>query len=527
VRGRERVRHERFEPGAALDLLALWGPAAAIVALHVLFATTYGIFRDELYYLSCARRLAWGYVDHPPLVALLTRAWTELFGDGLRVLRLLPALAVGGAAALTGSTARALGGGRFAVALAALATGLSPIWLSLGSILSMNAFDLLFWAALFRLLVALLAGGDPRLWLAFGGIAGLGLLNKISILFLGFGIAVGVVVARRWDVLRERFFWMGGAVAALLFAPHLLWQQIHGWPTLEFMENARRLKNIDFAAADFVREQLLLTGPVNALVWIAGLAALLVQGSLKRIRAIGFAYLAILAVMLTTAAKPYYMAAAYAALWAAGAVAFERATLGWRARPAFRAAFLFLLVGPRAAGAPDPAGRALRPLRRGARPGAGQRRAPRARPAAAVLRRHAGVAGDGGSGRPRRRPAPPGRACGGLRLRPELRRSGDGRAVRRGSPPSSGHLGAQQLVPVGPGRLRDGGGLDRPRRRPGAPRGAVLRGRRGRPLRLPRLHAVRRRSADLDRARTEDPDRRPLAPDQELQLTAPVDFLRA
>jgi hypothetical protein len=334
------------------DLLALWGPALAVFALHFAFATTYGIFRDEMYYLSCARRLAWGYVDHPPLVAALTWLWTAVAGDGLRALRVLPALAVAGATALAGSTARAMGGGRFAVALAGFAMGLAPVVLSLASVLSMNAFDLLFWAAIFRVLVALLDDGDERLWLAFGALAGLGLLNKISVLFLGFGVLAGLLVARRWEVLRGRWFWIGGAVAVLLFAPHLVWQQIHGWPTLEFMENARRDKNIDYGTADFLREQLLQTGPVNALVWLAGLLALLAQQNLRRFRALAFAYLAILAVMLSTAAKPYYLAPAYAVLWAAGAVAIERATLGWRSRAAFRVAAVLLLVGSALAIAP-------------------------------------------------------------------------------------------------------------------------------------------------------------------------------
>ena len=54
-----------------------------MLVLHTAFATTYGIFRDELYYLACAARLDWGYVDHPPLVAGVTALWTGVFGDSL------------------------------------------------------------------------------------------------------------------------------------------------------------------------------------------------------------------------------------------------------------------------------------------------------------------------------------------------------------------------------------------------------------------------------------------------------------
>lgn len=326
--------------------------ALGVLALHLLFATTYGIFRDELYYLSCAARLDWGYVDHPPLVALLTALWTALFGDGLFALRALPALAVAGATFLVGSTARRLGGGAFAAALAALAYGLAPVVLSLASVLSMNAFDLLFWAALTRLLAALLAGTDERLWLAFGALAGIGLQNKISVLFFGFGVVVGLLVARCVESFRSRWFWAGGGLAAALFLPHLVWQQLHAWPTLEFIENASRFKNVQHSVADFLRQQLLNGGPLNALVWLAGLGALLLAPELRRFRALGFAWLAVLGVLLATAAKPYYLAPAYAALFAAGGVAIERATLAWRGRAAIRWGFLAVLIATALAIAP-------------------------------------------------------------------------------------------------------------------------------------------------------------------------------
>ena len=341
---------------------AIWAPALAVLALALPFATRYGIFRDELYYLSCARRLAWGYVDQPPLVAALTALWTALCGDSLFALRLLPALATAATAALAGSLARGLGGGSFAALLAGLATGLAPVVLGLGSVLSMNAFDLLFWARALRLLVALAAGADERLWLAFGAVCGLGLLNKVSLLFLGFGVAVGIVAARRFDLVRTRYFWMGGGLAVALFLPHLVWQQAHGWPTLEFIDNARRLKNLEFSPLGFLVEQVAQTGPLAAPVWIAGLGALGFARRFRPYRLLGWAYLAVLAVMLSTAAKPYYLAPVYPALFAAGAVAIEGFTAARRGVAARRAAARALILG--AALLQAPLARPLLPVER-------------------------------------------------------------------------------------------------------------------------------------------------------------------
>jgi hypothetical protein len=309
----------------AADRWADLAPALAVLALHLAFARGYGVFRDEMYYLACGRHLAWGYVDHPPLVALVARLAGALFGTWLPGLRLFPALAHAAATWQTARLAGDLGGGRFARRLAGIGMALAPVALSIASILSMNAFDLLFWVLLFRLATRLLAGGDPRWALAFGAVAGVGLLDKISVLFVGFGIVVGLVAAGRWDVLRSKWFWTGGALAALLFAPHLVWQQAHGWPTLEFMDRARRLKMLEFSAPGFLGESAIQSG-ASVLVWLPGLLWMLVSRPARTFRPLAIAFLAVLALLVATHGKPYYLAPAFAAPLAAGGVAWERWT---------------------------------------------------------------------------------------------------------------------------------------------------------------------------------------------------------
>ncbi len=53
----------------------------------------YGWFRDELYYMACGEHLAWGYVDQPPLIALISWFARHVFGNSMLDVRLLPALA--------------------------------------------------------------------------------------------------------------------------------------------------------------------------------------------------------------------------------------------------------------------------------------------------------------------------------------------------------------------------------------------------------------------------------------------------
>jgi 4-amino-4-deoxy-L-arabinose transferase-like glycosyltransferase len=95
--------------------------AALKLAIHLPAIAHYGYFRDELYYIACAKHLAWGYVDQPPLSIALLAAVRGLFGDSLIAIRLLPLLAGVATVVLAGRLARELGGGRYALGLAALA----------------------------------------------------------------------------------------------------------------------------------------------------------------------------------------------------------------------------------------------------------------------------------------------------------------------------------------------------------------------------------------------------------------------
>ncbi|MDH3228128.1 MAG: glycosyltransferase family 39 protein, partial [Thermoleophilia bacterium] len=136
----------------------LGGIAFVKLALHLstnLFAG-YGIFRDELYYLACARHLAAGYVDHPPLsiwVLSLTRA---VLGESVFAIRLLPAIFGAATVLVIGLLAREMGGGRFAQGLAAAAATVSLIVIGYDVIYSMNALDLLLAALAVYSLVRLI-----------------------------------------------------------------------------------------------------------------------------------------------------------------------------------------------------------------------------------------------------------------------------------------------------------------------------------------------------------------------------------
>ncbi len=322
--------------------------AAAKLLLHLLTIDRYGVFRDELYYIDCARHLHWGYVDQPPLIAVIARValW---FGDALWILRLPAVLAGAALVVLAAALARELGGDRFAQTLAALCVVAAPAYLLFFHILTMNAFEALFWVGAAFLVARYLNTRDERLWLAFGALAGVGLLNKHSMLFMGFGLVAGLILAGEWRVLKSRWIWLGGALAFVIFLPHLVWQVTHCFPQLEMLRLTRAHRDIHLSPPLYFLDQVKALNPVGALVWIGGLIGAFVSARMRGARTFAWAYLVLLSLFTAIGAKVYYLYPIYGTSFALGAVAWEEWTQagapGWRRSLRWALPVLLVAVG--------------------------------------------------------------------------------------------------------------------------------------------------------------------------------------
>jgi hypothetical protein len=306
------------------QFLILLVPAAARFLLHLLYVGGWGLHGDELYYLACSEHLDWGYVDQPPLSLFLLHLQRAMFGDSMLSIRFLPALCGFFTVLLSGLLARRMGAALFGQLLSEICAFFAPVYLAVNHFFSMNAFDLLFWIMALYLIVCIIDGGKPVLWVWFGVVVGLGFENKISVLFLCFGLAVGLLLTKERRVLFTKWILPAGLVAILLMLPHLLWQISYGWPTLEWIANARAHKMVSMSLPAYLFEQIMLIGPLSVLVWGTGLLSLLFYPALARYRPLGVCYLVILAVFVLQGGKPYYLAPIYPILFGAGAIVIER-----------------------------------------------------------------------------------------------------------------------------------------------------------------------------------------------------------
>ncbi len=318
--------------------------AATKLVLQLLTAPNYGYFRDELYFIDCSRHLDWGYVDLPPLLPVLTRLVGAWLGDSLIALRFSPALAGALKVVLAGLIARELGGARFAQALAALAVLVAPGYLAADHLLTTNAFEPVFWTACALVFIRLIKTEQPQLWLWFGVLAGLGLENRYSMFFFGLGVVFGLLLTRQRRFFLNRWIWLGGLVAFLIFLPNLVWEIHRGFPTAQFLNNHRLSPtNVRLTPIEFLAEQILDLQPLTCPIWIGGLWYYLRSREGEPYRAIGWTYLAVLSFLLMVKGRVYYLLPAYPMLLGSGAVLAERTVTASRWAWS-RAAYVAVLI---------------------------------------------------------------------------------------------------------------------------------------------------------------------------------------
>ena len=302
------------EPFAIVPVL---GVAAALGAVLLWYAAQYGFHRDELYFVVAGRHPAFGYPDQPPLTPLLAAGAEAILGPTPVGPRIIAGLAMAATTVLAALTARELGGGRSAQVVAAVAMAVTPGILLAGHLLATATIDILVWAVVLWLVVRILGGGDPRLWFLVGVVAGVGLLNKHLVVFLGASLAAGLLLTRR-DVLRRPEPWVAVGIALLIWLPNLAWQAANDWPQLEMGRVIADRDGLENRVL-LLPMQLILVG-LMAPVLLAGIWRLLAGAATRPWRPIGVGYVAVLVLILLTGGKGYYAAGYLPALVAAGAI---------------------------------------------------------------------------------------------------------------------------------------------------------------------------------------------------------------
>ncbi|HSP89213.1 MAG TPA: glycosyltransferase family 39 protein, partial [Ignavibacteriaceae bacterium] len=288
--------------------------------LLIIFSGNYGFFRDEYYYIEISKHLDWGYVDMQPLSALILALSRFLFGDSIFGIKIFSYIAGSAIVFISGLIAKELNGSKFAQIFTAFIVIFSGTVLGVSSYFSMNSFDILLSTLMFYFLIRLINTNNPKLWLIIGLLFGLGLQNKLTFLFLGFGLAVGIVLTKNRRYLKSKELWIGAVTAIIIFLPNIIWQFANNFPTLEFMSNASAYKNKPMGILEFTLNSLLELNPGYSLFILTGIYFLFFNKEGRIFSIIGWIIFSMFLVFVFKNGKPYYMGVLFPVILAAGVI---------------------------------------------------------------------------------------------------------------------------------------------------------------------------------------------------------------
>ena len=250
----------------------------ALIVLRLVAAAWTPLTFDEAYYWMWSKHLAFGYYDHPPMVALVIRAGTLIGGDtelGVRLFSILLALPM--SFAIYRTAAILFGGTR----LAANATILFNVTLmvAVGTLIVTPDSPLLVAASFVLFFLAkVLETGRGAWWLAVGAAVGCALLSKYTALLFGPAILIWLVAVpkqRRW--LISLWPYLGGLVAFAIFASVILWNAEHQW--VSFLKQIGDRVRVDefhpYHVAELIPTQFAFATPLVFILGAMGLYALI------------------------------------------------------------------------------------------------------------------------------------------------------------------------------------------------------------------------------------------------------------
>ena len=287
-----------------------------------LIPVNYGIGGDEVYYIAMSDRPDIGYLDVPPLSPLLLTAARYFLGTNFLSIHLLPALAGALTVFIAYLMVKKIGGGVRAQFAAMAAVTLAPQYMDFNY--CYDTFDKLCWVALLYILMLILKTDNKKYWIYFGIAAGVGLLFKLTILFLGFGIIAALLLTTERKNFLTLQFWTGSIITVAIFSPYIIWQVVHGFPSLEYYQNYSQRFN-HFNILDFVASNALGLNPFTIPLWLSGLGYYLLDKVGKTYKVFSIVYFIILLTCVLTNAKPYLLAPFYTVLFVGGAVLIEKA----------------------------------------------------------------------------------------------------------------------------------------------------------------------------------------------------------
>ena len=238
------------------------------VGLRIFFLGNHDLLSEEAYYWNYSIHLDFGYLDHPPMVALLIKSFTWLFGQNEFAIR-CPALLCWGVTAYfiyRWSELIETGSGQFSLLLLSIL----PFFFLNSCITTPDMPLMAAWSAGLYYLYQALIQQKSQAWYGAGISIGLGLVAKYSIALLIMTCGCGMLfnqAQRTWFLRKEPY--LAALCCIILFSPVIYWNAIHDWISFAFQSTRRLQGHLQFSFHHFIGLLILFLTPLGILNFLS------------------------------------------------------------------------------------------------------------------------------------------------------------------------------------------------------------------------------------------------------------------
>ena len=305
------------------EWLIIIGLALLKLCIHLATNTNYELHRDAFLYYSLGENLDWGYVSVPPLIALIAKFSTSIFGNTVFALRFFPSLIGSVSVIIIAKMVKELNGGVWAIMIAVLAFIFSPSFLRSNTLFQPVSFNQFFWLLSGYLIVRLLKTSNPKIWIGIFIVFGIAFLNKYSITFFILSFLLAILFTKQRILFKSKYFFIGGLLGILIILPNLIWQYNHNWPLIHHLSELQKYQFVNVSMIGFLIDQFIMNLP-GLVIWMTGLIAFLFFKSEKKYRVLAYLYLFTILIIILLRGKSYYTLGLYPILFALGGYAVDK-----------------------------------------------------------------------------------------------------------------------------------------------------------------------------------------------------------
>ena len=216
----------------------------------------YGFHRDELLHLSVSEHLDFGFMEFPPFIGGIGKLAYWIFDYSLMGTRLFPTFAGVAILILCCQIAKELKGDWKSILLAGVCVlSFLPFYRN-HTLFQPVAFDQLFWTLGFYFVIRFINTEHQNYLILAAATLGLGLQNKYTMLIWAFGIFIGLFFYKKGKLFKDKWLYIAGSVALLIFLPNIIWQLQNGTPFLSHFQELQESQLSELNPLEFGLEQL-------------------------------------------------------------------------------------------------------------------------------------------------------------------------------------------------------------------------------------------------------------------------------